>query len=334
MAVKFAQTGLYQVYLIVYFDLIDDKYKYIFDCKNLTVVVLNKRKTIDFKFMRKLKSLMKDLNPDIISSHLTCIAYLKFIVNFKEKRVFHTIHNLPKKDLPFIYRLLIRKDVKKGRIKLIGISNEITRLAASVYHINVDKIIPIYNGVSLKKVTYTNKYYDFLCVGRFVYWKHFPNLIKAFSMLNPTENNYRLCICGYGPDKINILNTINELNLSSCIDVFDEKTNTEELYKKSKFFCLFSSVEGNPIVILEAMSYGLPVVSTYTGGIPDVVQNGETGFLFNYEDVVTGSQLMRRLIESNNLLNTLKANSLKRINQFSIETTFESYKKVFDTNIL
>ncbi|RMG45458.1 MAG: glycosyltransferase, partial [Acidobacteria bacterium] len=59
---------------------------------------------------------------------------------------------------------------------------------------------------------------------------------------------------------------------------------TVPLYREVDIFVLTSDWEGTPNVILEAMASGLPVVATRVGGVPEIVQHGETGFLVDPED--------------------------------------------------
>lgn len=331
LARKFANAREYKVTLLVFFDLIDDKYSYINDIDNLTVITLNKKKLVDFSFAKRLKKTVEEIKPDIISSHLSCIAYLKTFCNLDGMKLFHTVHNLPKKDLPWIYREIIRSDVKKGRIRLIGISDMIARLSSKEYGIPFEKIPIAYNGIELpNEIHETKKDFDFLCVGRFVSWKKFPNLVKCFSELNPQQNKLKLALCGYGPDRENILKAIEEKQLQDYVEIFDSTYDTNDLYKRSKVFCLFSSVEGNPIVILEAMSYGLPIISTYTGGIPDVVQNKVNGFLFNYEDLASGVECMKNVLFDKELYCSMSNESLKLVKKYSIDNTYIAYRGLFE----
>ena len=53
----------------------------------------------------------------------------------------------------------------------------------------------------------------------------------------------------------------------------------DKLLQESTLFMLPSYQEGLPMAILDAMAYGLPIVSTYVGGIPQLIQNGESGYL-------------------------------------------------------
>ena len=111
------------------------------------------------------------------------------------------------------------------------------------------------------------------------------DLIEAIKILNDKgivrEKKLNFIIGGSGKEEVQIKELISKYKLEQCTEmvgwVNGEKK--EELLKKSQLFVLPSYNEGLPMAILEAMSYGIPVVSTDVGSISEVVKNYKTGFL-------------------------------------------------------
>mgnify|MGYP001235183089 CR=1 FL=1 len=88
---------------------------------------------------------------------------------------------------------------------------------------------------------------------------------------------------GDGPEKENIFDKIQNLKINNKCFLLGLKTNAEvlELYKKNQIdvFINASFSEGLPVSIMEAMSFGIPVIATSVGGTPEIVKNGYNGFL-------------------------------------------------------
>jgi len=103
----------------------------------------------------------------------------------------------------------------------------------------------------------------------------------------------------------------------------------ENIMGECDVLTLMSAREGLPMVILEAMSVGLPVIATAVGGIPEAVGDGETGFLVprNADDL---ADRLRRLYHDRAMLAAMHAASLKRFEQFyDIEATVSRYHRVY-----
>lgn len=122
----------------------------------------------------------------------------------------------------------------------------------------------------------------YLYFGRLSYEKGVGTMVDAFANFK----RIKLIIAGTGPQE-------NELKskLYSNIEFVGYKTGTElyELVRKARFVCVPSEwYENNPMTIVEAYSMGVPVIGARIGGIPEIVLEGETGFLFesyNVEDL-------------------------------------------------
>jgi glycosyltransferase involved in cell wall biosynthesis len=111
--------------------------------------------------------------------------------------------------------------------------------------------------------------------------KAFSLLIKAFKILSDKSVDLNLAIIGQGPDEKMYQHLIQKLGLQSRIHLLirvpDE--DLKILYKNCTLFVLSSFFEALPLVLLEAISYGKPVIATNTGGVNEIVEDGINGLL-------------------------------------------------------
>ncbi len=114
----------------------------------------------------------------------------------------------------------------------------------------------------------------------------------------------RVCLHVGGVGKIQkLMDFINTNALQKIVSYegFVTGEKKAELLNSSDLFILPSYIEGLPIAILEAMSYSCPVLATTVGGIPEVVKDGETGFLFNAGDKESLEKKLINFIENKDL---------------------------------
>lgn len=290
-----------RLFLICFFDNFDERYKDLDKIVNLKIIKLHKQGTIDFKFLSRLKKTLIQLDPDVISSHLTTTFYLKIIGAHNKCTIYHTIHSEPSKDLPLAYRLFVKKAIRRGKIKLIGVCNYISEKAAALYKTNC---ITIRNelGIDVKK-SVEHSTVNFLFVGRLVGLKNVDKIILAFNEIS--NLNTTLTIIGYGGRS----EEIKKLCQSNKNINFVGKTNDVGMYlASSDVLCLVSDREGLPITVLEGLKYGLAFIASDVGGIPDVVKNNENGILI--EDIsVDNIKKAMEVMLSNDLLEKYKAKS-------------------------
>ncbi|HKE18903.1 MAG TPA: glycosyltransferase [Kofleriaceae bacterium] len=106
-------------------------------------------------------------------------------------------------------------------------------------------------------------------------------------------DGFHLVITGEGPERDNLVRQVGELARPDCVHLTGNRRDVPRLLAALDAFVLTSKSEGLPLVIPEAMAAGLPVVSTRVGGIPQVVEEGVTGFMVEYGDE---EGLRRRLV--------------------------------------
>ena len=104
----------------------------------------------------------------------------------------------------------------------------------------------------------------------------------------------------------------------------------DKAFKEATVFCLPSYAEGFPMSVLDAWAYGLPVITTPVGGIPDVAQDGENMLLFGPGDVDALSEQMKRMITDCGLRDKISGQSkLLASTTFNINTINKELAKIY-----
>lgn len=170
-----------------------------------------------------------------------------------------------------------------------------------------EKIHVLYGGIELDLFQYQERNLPLkgeiriLSIGRLVEKKGFQALINAFKQIHYKYPRTRLHIIGAGKDEKEIRNLINNNKLKNSVFLKGAMT-SEQISKELKeahIFCLASQtakngdVEGIPNVLKEAMASGLPVVSTFHAGIPELIEHKITGYLVpenNPDELAKGLQ--------------------------------------------
>lgn len=177
-----------------------------------------------------------------------------------------------------------------------------------------------------------------LYVGRLVEMKAIIDAIQAFNIIHKKHPETRLIVAGDGPLRKKAQALAHQLNLNSVIDFLGHRIPSDiyNLMHESKIFFLPSKVaangnkEGTPCAILEAQAIGLPVVSTYHAGIPEIVLNGETALLSQEGDVENLAKSLDTLLSDETLWNSFSEKARKYVREnYSIEKRARILLKTF-----
>ena len=152
---------------------------------------------------------------------------------------------------------------------------------------DLTKFLSINIQYSAKTDSFKNPYIQFGTIGRLNWAKGFDRLIYALSKLKNRVPNFHLKIAGDGPYK-NVLETmIEEKQLKTNIKMIGELNYNKipKFLEELNIYVQPSISEGSPITIKEAMASGLPILASDAGGIPEIIENNVTGFIFNRGDI-------------------------------------------------
>lgn len=133
-----------------------------------------------------------------------------------------------------------------------------------------------------------------VCIGRLCEQKGQLLLLDAFKIAHDKGLRSRLILAGDGEMRAEIEKRIDNLNLRNVVEVTGwlDSMQVKNFIEESKFMVLPSFAEGLPVVIMESMALGKPVISTYIAGIPELVTSHENGWLVPAGDVDTLSAVL------------------------------------------
>ena len=121
-----------------------------------------------------------------------------------------------------------------------------------------------------------------ICVGRLAPEKGQVGLLRAFAQLREKHAELRLRLVGDGPVRESLEEIATELRISDAVTFAGRLPEDETLAEiaRADLLVLPSFLEGLPIVLMEAMAVGIPVIASRVAGIPELIEDGETGLLF------------------------------------------------------
>jgi glycosyltransferase involved in cell wall biosynthesis len=212
---------------------------------------------------------------------------------------------------------LYQRDMVNARRQLEDASDIITIsefnrcvIASMSEKISVEDITINHCGVDIEKfepfdgIRTGNKVPEILSVARLIEVKGLDYLIEACKILDEKDIPFRCSIAGDGEMKGELEERIREFELEDKVKLLGSLKQTEliDLFQNSDIFTLPCVIDdrgnhdGIPIVLMEAMAMKMPVVSTYVGGIPELVRHAESGILVDSRDADALSQALEKLI--------------------------------------
>lgn len=258
---------------------------------------LNCKRGHQMKALWGIYNTIRKEKPDIVHAHSNVVCLFLPVLLFEKAKYFHTLHSLAdkcllKKFLKPVNRWFYRKRIQPVTIsracresyeKLYGLRNAVQIDNGSSFSSKSTMSRDVHQEIEKLKIHPDDRV--FIHVARYDLPKNQKLLVDAFNQLLSAGHHAILLMIGSGfdaPDGQNLL-----AGAQRGIYWLGVKDNVQDYMHTAGFFILSSSWEGLPISLLEAMACGVIPVCTPAGGIPDVVKNGETGFVspgFGFDD--------------------------------------------------
>jgi len=165
----------------------------------------------------------------------------------------------------------------------------------------------------------SEKSIDFLAVGNIKWEKNYTDLILAFNNIkNKISNKAQLHCAGRyftEKDKIAITELINKCELNDRVVMLGSVDDVGALYRKAKIYVISSLHEGMPNALLEAMSNGIPSISSNWPGVSNIISNNENGMIVPLKDIDALSEMMLELYNNEELRHQLSKKSYLEVNK-------------------
>lgn len=159
--------------------------------------------------------------------------------------------------------------------------------------------------------------------------KRIDDIVSVFNIVQK-EIPSKLILVGDGPERAMAEKMARDLGIICSIRFLGKVRNTQEILQYGDLFILPSETESFGLAALEAMAVGVPVISSNTGGIPEVNTDGVTGYLSNVGDVASMAKNAIKILQNDTILNQFKMNALERSKDFTFDKVVPIYEALYE----
>ncbi len=270
--------------------------------------------------IKKIRHFLKENSIDIVISFLTSANFMSILSTMNTKiKVFvseRSNPNVDRKSIKIIRNILYR--MADGCVfqtkEALNIFKGKIRKRSVVIENPIKKGLP--QWIDVKK---HNE--DIVIACRLEKSKNIPMLLDAFSTVKDYNNNCKLLIFGDGPEKYNIQKLVDEKHLRKNVLLMGKDVNWHKKAVNSTVFVLSSDYEGMSNSLLEALSMGMPVVSTDhpIGGARALIEDKKNGFLVPIKDSEKMSKRIIEIMDSKKLQINFSKEAIKVNEKLSVE---------------
>jgi N-acetyl-alpha-D-glucosaminyl L-malate synthase BshA len=159
--------------------------------------------------------------------------------------------------------------------------------------------------------------------------KRIPDIIKIFNNIQK-EIPSKLLMIGEGPEKKEAKKLAHKLGLQDNVVFLGNSYEIDRILCYSDLFILPSETESFGLSALEAMASGVPVISTNSGGLPEVNVQGISGYLSNVGDIKDMSKNAIHILSDKERLQEFKANARKEAQKFDLHQIVPQYEAIYE----
>lgn len=287
-------------------------------CKNLQRAV---SPLIDLKAIISLRKIYNQYKPDVIHLHSSKAGLLGRVA-FPKNKIVYTVHGFDSIRLSYKVFLPLEKIMQNWCAAVVGVSKYDVRMMASC---DIFKNVTyVYNGIEKATQNFDlqwgipkNKYKKIvLCIAR---------------VAPPKRDDLFMEVAAKLPDYAFVwIGNLNRIEVNSPNVYFlGNIEKAGRFCQLADLFMLPSNFEGLPMVILEAMSYGLPVVASDVGGVSEIIENEKNGYTVN-NTVEEFTNAISKILNDNILYDSMKKNALIKFEKdLTSKQMFKGYLDIY-----
>ncbi len=284
----------------------------------------------DLLAYREIRKLYKRIKPDVVHLHASKVAILGKIA-IPRKKIIYTVHGFDSIRVANRIFLPITKFMQRFCASIVGVSNyDYNNLLSENITNNVEMI---YNGINRPD---TSSIEDIP-----VFHQYEKNVLTIARLVAPKKPRYFVEIAKrlpqYGFIWIGNCEEVEYDDVPENCHFIGNIANAGAYCSKTDLYCLVSDFEGLPVSILEAMSFGKPVVASKVGGVPEIIEDGVNGYAVE-NDVDIFVNRIKEILEDPDLYGKMCQKSLDIFNEkLTIKTMvdkyFAIYKRIYSSQL-
>jgi len=294
--------------------------------------VVEKKGKLDLGLFERIQGELAGLKPDLVHTHLFgADFYGRLAAKKLGLPVLTTEHN-------FNYgESWIKNEIKKWLSDksdwYTAPSEAVKQYMIKRYGVNSAKISVIYPGIELDELSRFEpakfkEPFKLLFVGRLTKQKGLPVVLQALTKLDKAR--WMLDVAGEGRDRASLELMCRKMNLTDRVKFLGSVSPMASAYQSADIVLIPSLWEGLGITALEGLASGRLVVASNTGGLPEVVQDGQTGCLAKSGDVADWAQKISWGFENIDQARLLaKAGHAYALNNFGVQKMTHQYEEVY-----
>lgn len=280
------------------------------------------------KIILYLHKEMKISDTDLYISFCTIENIASLIANINtSKKIIISERNAPKVEKKGIILKILQKFLYQKCDWIVFQTDQ----AKSQYSKKIQKkstVIP--NPVSSNLPDWdSNHVKPVICaIGRLASQKNYPFLIKTFKLFSQKHPEYKLHVYGDGNLKNDLISLCSKLSINDKVVFKGNQKEVHEMIKDNCMYIMTSNYEGMPNSLMEAMSMGLPCISTDcpSGGPKQMIENNINGFLIEMNNTQQLLEKMEYIISSKKQVNYISTNAKKIKNIYNIENITKMWR--------
>lgn len=296
----------------------------------------------DWKAWKQIARLIKSKQIDIVQANagdtLKYLALSKMLFGWKAKLVFRNANQSSDFIQGYWKKAFYRLMVKQVD-QVISVSQLCQQDFQALFGYPNQQICTITNGIDRHSIPplakelspYFEEYGPVLVhVGSFVREKNHAGLLRIFSKILKTYPQATLLLLGAGPLEAETKALAMLLGIDQSVHFLGSRSDILAILAKADLMLLPSLIEGLPGVILEAQYVQCPVVAYNVGGISEVIQHGESGYLIPKGDEALFAETIQEALENGQQRKVIKQQAYKQvISRFDNRTIAQSFEKVY-----
>jgi glycosyltransferase involved in cell wall biosynthesis len=280
------------------------------------------------RLVKQVRDVIQRARPDILHTHLwpACRIVARATRRLSVRQVWH-VHDtqwwLEEKTLyGWLRRTQIRLMMRRRRPFLIAVSEAARQMAMHGLRLDEAQIVTVMNGVDTAVFQPADASrareagpVKIIMIAAFRPMKGYTHLVEAAKLLREAGAQFSMTLGGDASTEYGhgVREKVKQLRLEDTVRLVGQIRDVPSELRSHDIFVLCSDTEGLPLALLEAMACGLPVVVTRVGGMPEVVENGVTGFIVQPADSQELADRLRQLIESPELRIQMGQNAAIRV---------------------